>query len=88
MMTKSDIYVLGIIKKIDATNPLKSAPVATLSKNINLSHTKIRTALKILINDGYVSEGYMQKNARTYYITESGIEFINVLYSQNKNQED
>ena len=80
-MTKNDIFILNSIKKIDAINPLKSVPVSTLCKNVSLSHTKIRSSVKTLIDEGFVCEGYMQKNAKTYYITEGGIKLIKELYS-------
>lgn len=84
-MTKNDIYILGSIKKIDAINPLKSVPVSSLCSNINLSHTKIRASIKTLIANELVNEGYMQKNAKTFYITQKGIDLLNSLYADLKN---
>lgn len=84
-MTKNDIYILGAIKKVDAINSLKSVPVSTLCKNVNLSHTKVRTSVKTLMENELVDEGYMQKNAKTYFITKKGLELINNLYADLKN---
>lgn len=83
-MTKNDLLILGTIKKIDAINSLKSVPVATILKNTNLGATKIRGALKLLMSEELINEGYMQKNAKTYYITEKGIELLNNLYADIK----
>lgn len=87
-MTKNDIFVLGTIKKIEATNSLKSVPLSTLLKNTNLSATKVRSTLKLLMTEELIEEGYMQKNAKTYYITEKGMELLSNLYAdiKNKNQ--
>lgn len=87
-MKKNDILVLGTIKKVKATNSLKSVPVTTLLKEINLSHATIRSSIRLLIKNELVAEGYMQRNARTYYITEQGIELINNLYKGVKTKEE
>ena len=87
-MKKNDILVLGTIKKVKATNSLKSVPVTTLLKEINLSHATIRSSIRLLIKNELVAEGYMQRNARTYYITQKGIDLINNLYKSVKTKEE
>lgn len=87
-MKKNDILVLGTIKKVKATNSLKSVPVTTLLKEINLSHATIRSSIRLLIKNELVTEGYMQRNARTYYITQKGIDLINNLYKSVKTEEE
>lgn len=78
-MTKNDLLILSEIKKNNAINSLNGVTVSVLSESINLSHTKIRGAIKLLIAEELVLEGYMQGNARTYYITEKGINLLNEL---------
>lgn len=80
-MTKNDIFILNQIRKAEAINPLKSVPISTLCKGVDLSHTKIRSSVKTLIEEGFVCEGYMQRNAKTYYITDNGVALIKDLYS-------
>ena len=55
-MKKNDILVLGTIKKVKATNSLKSVPVTTLLKEINLSHATIRSSIRLLIKNELVAE--------------------------------
>ncbi|HAU85067.1 MAG TPA: hypothetical protein DCW90_06090 [Lachnospiraceae bacterium] len=84
-MTKNDMHILDAIRTCKAENALRGVPVSSLVPKTNLSHTKIRSSMKTLIAAGYVEEGFMQKNARTYYITESGIELIRKLLFEAKN---
>ena len=78
-MTMNDLLILNEINRNKATNPLTSVTVSTLSENVDLSHTKIRLAIKLLTKNELVTEGYMQRNARTYYITQKGIELLKEL---------
>lgn len=87
-MTKNDMYILSAIKKIGATNSLNSTPISTLLKNVKISGSTVRSSIKKLIENKLVGVGYMQKNARTYYITKEGIELINNLNREVKSKED
>ena len=78
-MTINDLLILNEINRNKATNSLTSVTVSTLSENVDLSHTKIRLAIKLLTENELVAEGYMQRNARTYYITQKGIDLIKEL---------
>lgn len=87
-MTRNDLLILNEINRNKATNSLTSVTVSTLSENVDLSHTKIRLAIKLLTENELVAEGYMQRNARTYYITQKGIDLINNLYKSVKTEEE
>lgn len=87
-MTKNDMYILSAIKKIGATNSLNSTPISTLLKNVKISGSTVRSSIKKLIENKLVGVGYMQKNARTYYITKEGIELIHNLNREVKSKED
>lgn len=77
--TKNDIMILGKMADVDAVNKLKSCTVNNIIEKTKLSNTKIRAAVKTLLSVGLIDEGYMQKNAKTYYITAAGLDFLKEL---------
>ena len=77
--TKSDIAILSQIEQAGGINKLKSVTVHKIIEKSGLSATKVRATLKLLADAQYIEDGYMQKNAKTYYITEAGIAFLKEL---------
>ena len=77
--TKSDIFVLNAIHKLGGVNELTGAPIKTITKLSNLSDSKVRNAVRILQSESLILEGFMQKNAKTYYVSENGIKLLNRL---------
>lgn len=86
MTTKNDVLILNQIKKCGGINKLKSISIMTLVKCTGLSHTKIRGTIRVLLSDGYILDGLMQKNAKTYYITTKGLEVLNELIGGNSDE--
>lgn len=90
-VTKNDMRILDTIRQLNATNSLRSVPVNTLVSKTNLSHTKVRSTVTLLLQENFIEEGLMQKNAKTYFITDKGIETICNLLSNDiayKTKED
>lgn len=83
--TKSDVIILSQIEQAGGINKLKSVTVHKLIEKSNLSATKVRASVKLLLNANLVATGYMQKNAKTYYITDEGIAFLKDLGCPTKN---
>ena len=79
--TKNDIYILNSILKNGGENELKSVSISTITKDTELSHTKVRATIKVLASGNYIKEGFMQKNAKTYFITDEGKEMLTKLLS-------
>lgn len=75
--TKNDIFILDSIKTGDGTSKLKALPINTIISRSHLSHTKVRGTIRMLVSQGFINEGYMQKNAKTYFITKDGENFLN-----------
>lgn len=75
-ITKNDMHILDTIRKLKATNSLRGVPISSIVEKTKLSHTKIRSTTRLLLEENLIEEGFMQKNAKTYYITEKGTEMI------------
>ena len=73
---KSDIVILGKMESVGAVNQLKSATIHNLIEKTKLSATKVRASIKLLRSEELISEGFMQRNAKTYYVTDKGREFL------------
>lgn len=81
--TKNDIYILRTISKAKALNELTGIPISTITKGSNLSPSKVRNTVKMLQLNELIKEGFMQRNAKTYYITKLGEELLKKLMSNN-----
>lgn len=75
--TKNDFLILKAIQKRDAKTEMLSATIKTISEDTKLSAVKIRATLSLFIKEGYIKEGFRKVNAKTFYITESGIKKLN-----------
>lgn len=70
--TKNDIFILDAIRTSGGISELAGVPISTIVKKSKLSHTKVRNTVKILQSRNLIKEGFMQKNAKTYFITSEG----------------
>lgn len=77
--TKNDIFILDAIRKSGGVSELTGVPISTIVKASKLSHTKVRSTVKVLQSRGLVNEGFMQKNAKTYFITNEGSYLLSTL---------
>ena len=78
-ITKNSLRLLTVILNADATNQLTAVPISTLSKKIDVSTMTIRNSIRSLMEWGYVSEGFTQRNARTYYVTKNGADRVHAI---------
>ena len=83
-ITKNSLRLLTVILNAEATNQLTAVPISTLSKKIDVSTMTIRNSIRTLMEWGYVSEGFTQINARTYYITKTGIAMVHEILKDVK----
>ena len=84
VITKNSLRLLTVILNAEATNQLSAVPISTISKKIDVSTMTIRNSIKSLIEWGYVGEGFIQKNAKTYYITKTGIAMVHEILKDVK----
>lgn len=81
--TKHDIMILRGILKSGGVNELKSITINKLIEATKVSHTKIRSTIRMMLSLGYVKEGFMQRNAKSYYITKEGVQLLNELMGEH-----
>jgi DNA-binding transcriptional regulator GbsR (MarR family) len=77
MPSKNDYKVLYALQ--ECTNELKSYTIDKLHEVTKLSVSKIRLTMREFKGLGFVKEGALQHNAKTYYITQQGLEKIKAL---------
>ncbi|MBO8161355.1 MAG: transcriptional regulator [Thermosipho sp. (in: Bacteria)] len=73
MFSKNDFKILSILKENGCTTELRSYTIKKLKELTGLSENKIRNTLNTFKLTGYVKEGALQHRAKTFYITEEGI---------------
>ncbi len=81
--TKNDFLILRVISKREARTEMISVTIKTIAEDTKLSPVKIRATLNLFINEGYVKEGFRKVNAKTFYITDSGIKKLNEIMGRN-----
>ena len=69
--TKNDYAILRAIR--NAKSELISITIKSLQEETKLSTVKIRKTLKLFLNEGYVKQGIPKIKAKTFYITQEGI---------------
>lgn len=72
---KSDYFVLDALLGNECRSPFDSLTVKEIMENTELSHVKVRNALKGFIMAGIVSEGTKDGNSKTFFITSKGIDY-------------
>lgn len=84
-LTKNDYKVLTCLFKQGAMSRVKSATVKQLKGDVsNISETKVRDALKILMEYDFVALGIADGRTKTYFITQEGVDEITSLSNTNK----
>lgn len=71
--------MLIMMKQFEATNEMKSLTVIKLSELTKLSVSKIRIAVRKFKELGYIEDGVLQHNAKTYFLNSKGINKIKEL---------
>lgn len=52
---------------------MKALTLKDIASDTNLSHVKVRQAIFNFLEDGFVKEGIKKVRAKTYFITEKGL---------------
>ena len=71
---KTDYEILYFLNDEDFNSEFKSVTIKTIIEKLKYSESKIRMAINGFLKDNYVKEGIKQGQAKTYYITEEGID--------------
>lgn len=79
---QSDFELLEVMVKAKSFGPYQGLTIKELVEKSNYSHTKIRSSMRVLIANKYLQEGFMNRNAKTYYVTDEGIELMKDLSSK------
>lgn len=87
-LDKIDIEILYVMLTNESISAMQSFDIKSIIKNTDLKlsyHTIFRRISKKLIPLGYLLEGYKVSNARTFYLSESAIEYlkVNILEKEN-----
>jgi RIO-like serine/threonine protein kinase len=77
MPSKNDYKILYALQ--DCTTEMKSFTVEKLSDVTKLSVSKVRQTIRKFKESGFIKEGALQHNAKTYYITAEGLSKIKKL---------
>lgn len=85
MTSKNDVRILNQIMKGSKGNKLFAVSIKGIADKTELSIPKVRITVKSLLANGYIEEGFMQRSAKTYYITQKGKEILlNLMDGGNK----
>lgn len=79
VLSKNDYLVLTKLLENNCTTEMKSWTIKFIAENLNLSQSKIRKTVLTFQNLNYLQQGAMQYNAKTYFITQKGIDKLKEL---------
>ena len=88
MLDKVDIQIIYSLYTNEKVNPLQSYKIKQIqeyNKDLDLAYYTYSLRIKKLIKANMINEGTKDGNARTFYITKEGINYIenNVLDNMN-----
>lgn len=83
VLSKNDYKMLYTLYEYGGTTEMKSLTIQKLSGLTKLSESKIRISVREFKKLGYIREGAVQHNAKTYYITEDGINKVKELIKED-----
>lgn len=76
MMSKNDYKILMVLFRNKCTTEFLSYTRKDLAEKTGLSLDKVRNTIQKFKKINYVNEGFLNHQAKTYYITEEGIKKI------------
>jgi len=76
MLNKVEIDILKLLLKDGLIDPINSRTISNISKDVGLNNLRVRNNLMHLCNIGMVKNGYKERQSKTYYISELGINEI------------
>ena len=82
-LNKNDYNILETLYTNQCITKICSFTKQKIAEKCNLSVFKITASIKIFINMNLVCEGAKDERAKTYYLTEQGIELIENIREEN-----
>jgi predicted transcriptional regulator len=76
MLNKVEVDILKLLFKEGLIDPMNSRTVTNISKGIGLNNLRVRNNLSHLCQLGFVKNGYKERQSKTYFISEIGINEI------------
>lgn len=76
MLNKVEIDILKHLLQAGLNNPMDSRTISNIAKNIGLNNLRVRNRIANLCNLGMVKTGYKERQSKTYFISEIGINEI------------
>lgn len=76
MLNKVAIDILRLLLKDGLVDPMNSRTVANISKKMGLNNLRVRNNLNRMCQLGLVKNGYKERQSKTYYISDIGINEI------------
>lgn len=83
ILTMNEYKILAYLYQNDYYTELQSITIKELQEKTNLSISKIREAIKKFKTLNYINEGFKHHKAKSYYITQKGIEKVLKSISNN-----
>ena len=77
--SKNDYKVLTTLFKDECNTELKSYTIKNIAELTQLKCSKVRNAVYLFKDKGYIAEGLHVLNAKSYYITDEGNKKLNEL---------
>lgn len=78
-MNKNDCKLLYTLYTEGCLDSFQSVTATNLCELTEFGGTKVRKTLNEFLEKGYVREGLKKSQARTFYITEKGIENLKIM---------
>ena len=76
MLNKVQIDILKQLYEDGLIDPINSRTINNISKRIGLNGLRVRNNLNSLYNFGMVKLGYKERQSKTYFISQEGINEI------------
>jgi len=81
---KVDIEILAVLYGMESTSPLCSLQIKIIKEKCKnaISYYTVVRRVQALVNSGIIKEGYKCRNAKTYFLSEKGINFIEDIFEK------
>lgn len=80
MFNKSDYAILELLIGCECFSPFKSLSKQSIMSNTKYSHVKVQQSLKGFMLVDFVREGAKDRNNKTYFCTEAGLEHYKKIF--------
>jgi len=73
MLNKVEIDILKLLFRDGLVDSMNSRTIRNISKDTGLNNLRVRNNINHLCTLGFVKTGYKERQSKTYYISELGI---------------